>query len=452
LGADASVTEHFAYLASNGMAQSGGQLTVTVHGANDAPEAGLLLSGQEAESGVPFTYTLPTGSFYDVDDGDVLSYSATLDNGDPLPTWLTFDPATQTFTGTPGDDDAGNLQLTVTATDLAGASSSQNFTLDVTADDDPGDPETPIIVPDSAEIFEDSLALTGNVLSNDSNPGTVMSFQIDGNATVYNAGQTATIAGVGALTLNGNGDYSFTPVQDYSGLAPQVMYNTSSGSSATLDVTVLPVADTPDVVVTLGQPEHAPGDITTIDWTNAKTTDQGFKVEAFTNLRLDLDQTNAAEGKFVFDRSGLTPADTSIGIENAVQSFGSSAYSSVYRNSSGPGGNEISQSGTSQTPENWRSELIRVTFDQPVTSATVQFAWLNNTEHAQYAAYDVNGDVVASGTTIGESNAGNTMEEIQSTGDAMISAIEFFTPGPYGGGGERDDFLIGFIEYGYFDQ
>ena len=184
---------------------------------------------------------------------------------------------------------------------------------------------------------------------------------------------------------------------------------------------------------------------TMIDWTNVKTTDQGFKVEAFTNLRLDVGQTNAAEGKFVFDRSGLTASG--IGVENFVQGFGSDAYSSVYQNSSAPGTDEISQSGTSQTPENWRSELVRVTFDQPVTSATVQFAWLAIAERAQYVAYDVNGNVAASGVAAGISDASDVFCEIQITGNSAISFIEFFAPGPYGGGGNSDDFLIHSIQF-----
>ncbi|WP_309269906.1 calcium-binding protein [Azonexus sp.] len=417
------------------------QVSLLVNNVNDAPEIGTLLVDQQAKQDTSFTYTLPAGSFYDVDVGDVLTYTATLDNGDPLPDWLTFDAVTQTFTGTPANGDVGKLQLRVTATDLAGASASQSFTLDVMSD---GDPQLPITAPDTASVLEDSVVI-GNVLANDTNPGTVASFRIDGDPAVYTAGQTATIA-EGTLTIDSHGDYTFMPAQDYSGLVPQVTYTTSSGLSSTLDITVIPVADAPVVTVTLGELETPTGNITTIDWTNAKTTSNGFTMQAFTNLRLDLDQSNAAEGKFVFDRSRLV--SSGVGVESGtIKGFGSSDNSSLYQNSSGPGANEISQSGTKVTPEDWRSELVRVTFDQSVVSATVQFAWLAILEHAQYVAYAENGDVVVSGIVNGESDASTALREINIAGNSTIKSIEFFAPGPYAGGANTDDFLIYSIQF-----
>lgn len=43
--------------------------------------------------------------------------AASLAGGDPLPTWLSFDDATQTFSGTPPADFHGSLDLTVAASD-----------------------------------------------------------------------------------------------------------------------------------------------------------------------------------------------------------------------------------------------------------------------------------------------------------------------------------------------
>ena len=58
--------------------------------------------------------------------------SATLADGSPLPAWLSFDPATQTFSGTPLNDDVGALTIRVTATDTSGATATQDFTVTVT--------------------------------------------------------------------------------------------------------------------------------------------------------------------------------------------------------------------------------------------------------------------------------------------------------------------------------
>ena len=57
-----------------------------------------------------------------------LTCSATLQDGSALPTWLQFDAATRTFSGTPGPADE-SIDVKVTATDSHNASVSDTFTL-----------------------------------------------------------------------------------------------------------------------------------------------------------------------------------------------------------------------------------------------------------------------------------------------------------------------------------
>ncbi|MFN3356830.1 MAG: tandem-95 repeat protein, partial [Pseudomonas sp.] len=70
---------------------------------------------------------------------------------------------------------------------------------------------------------------------------TVASFTVNG--TSYTAGTTATIASVGTITIATNGEYTFTPVQDFNGAVPQIGYTTNTGSSSTLNVTIAAVDD-----------------------------------------------------------------------------------------------------------------------------------------------------------------------------------------------------------------
>ncbi len=104
---------------------------------NDAPMADSPLPAQRVLEDAMFSYVLATDSFRDIDAGDVLGLSATLENGDPLPDWLFFDAQTKTFSGTPANGDVGMLQVCVTATDLAGESASQVFALTVANTNDP---------------------------------------------------------------------------------------------------------------------------------------------------------------------------------------------------------------------------------------------------------------------------------------------------------------------------
>ncbi|WP_334156678.1 DUF4347 domain-containing protein [Oryzomicrobium sp.] len=83
-----------------------------------------------ATESVPFNVTLPANTFTD-SDGDTLTYRATRADGSPLPTWLHFDPATRTFSGTPEGGDIGDLSIKVTATDGGYHPASATFTLRV---------------------------------------------------------------------------------------------------------------------------------------------------------------------------------------------------------------------------------------------------------------------------------------------------------------------------------
>ncbi|UBB16003.1 putative Ig domain-containing protein [Comamonas odontotermitis] len=102
---------------------------------NDAPEVGAPLQPYEVVEGAAFSYIVGSNAFVDIDKGDALTLSATGAGGAAIPGWLSFDPATGVFTGTPPAGSAQNLEITVTATDQAGASISQLLTLVI---QDPG--------------------------------------------------------------------------------------------------------------------------------------------------------------------------------------------------------------------------------------------------------------------------------------------------------------------------
>ena len=104
--------------------------TVTINGTNDIPFVTGAVDTQFAQTGVAYSLVLDPGLFDDIDASDTLTLSASLANGDPLPAWLSFDPATGTFSGTPNDDlNALLYRVEVTATDPHGASASTQFWL-----------------------------------------------------------------------------------------------------------------------------------------------------------------------------------------------------------------------------------------------------------------------------------------------------------------------------------
>jgi len=91
--------------------------TLTILDVNEAPIVNIPIADQNLEEADTFTLTIPENTFTDP-DGDTLFFSATLEDGiTPLPNWLTFDPETLTFSGTPTSGDVGIVNVGVFAND-----------------------------------------------------------------------------------------------------------------------------------------------------------------------------------------------------------------------------------------------------------------------------------------------------------------------------------------------
>lgn len=216
--------------------------------------------------------------FKDAVSGSNITYTA-----ENLPKGLIIDPKTGVVSGkidssaSQGGNTGtkGDYKVTITVTDPAGNSSEHEFVWTVTN-------PPPVATDDRQTIDEDTVA-TGNVIkgTNSSNSGggadndpdgdelKVTGFTVAGDPTVYPAGSTVTIAGVGELTLNVNGDYTFTPDKDWNGTVPEVSYSISDGEGGTADaklnITVDPVNDAP-------VPAAAPPDQTNEDASNPTVT------------------------------------------------------------------------------------------------------------------------------------------------------------------------------------
>ncbi|POE11853.1 hypothetical protein BV921_05660 [Pectobacterium odoriferum] len=131
---------------------------LTVTNVNDAPVVSGTVPPQSVAQDSGLNFTLPSGLFTDVDAGDTLTLSATLADGTPLPSWLSFNPATGTFTGTPDNGDVGSLTIKVTATDGSSASVSTTFGLTVTNVNDA--PEVSGTVPPQSVAQDSGLNFT----------------------------------------------------------------------------------------------------------------------------------------------------------------------------------------------------------------------------------------------------------------------------------------------------
>jgi hypothetical protein len=86
-----------------------------------------LITDKVVVKGSTFSYAVS----FSAPNGAPLTYSATLADNSPLPTWLTINPTTGLISGSPASSDVGNLSIKVTATDGAAFSISETFTIRV---------------------------------------------------------------------------------------------------------------------------------------------------------------------------------------------------------------------------------------------------------------------------------------------------------------------------------
>ena len=141
-------------------------LTFDVTPVNDAPTVANPLADQNATAFQAFSYTIPAAAFADVDVGDTLTYSATREDGSALPSWLSFNPNSRTFAGTPSNGDVGAVNVKVTASDGSGESASDVFALTTAV--------TALHAPTISQVTDDVAPVTGAVadggIINDTTP------------------------------------------------------------------------------------------------------------------------------------------------------------------------------------------------------------------------------------------------------------------------------------------
>ncbi|MBA4264331.1 MAG: hypothetical protein C0453_04555, partial [Comamonadaceae bacterium] len=163
-----------------------------------------------------------------------------------------------TLTFVPTPDYNGPVSFTYEVEDGNGGSDTATVTGTVNPVNDP-----PEAVDDGPFTTSANEPLTGNVLGNDSDPDgdplTVTAFTVAGDPTVYPAGTTASMPGVGTLVIQPDGGFTFVPATDYVGPVPSATYTVSDGGAA--DTAVLSFGDVQPgpVPPTVVPPQPTPG-------------------------------------------------------------------------------------------------------------------------------------------------------------------------------------------------
>ncbi len=197
------------------------------------PAAPPIVANQTATQtwteGNAVSFALASNVFTDP-QGESMTYAATLANGSALPTWLTFNAATQTFTGTPPAGSAP-LSIMVTATDTSGVSTSETFTANLVA------PPAPTITSQTANQTwalgqAVNFALAANTFTDP-----------DGEALTYTATQSNGAALPSWLSFNAaTKTFTGTPPMGSTGLSIKVIATDAGGASTSETFTVATAA------------------------------------------------------------------------------------------------------------------------------------------------------------------------------------------------------------------
>ncbi|MCP4183222.1 MAG: tandem-95 repeat protein, partial [Hyphomicrobiales bacterium] len=221
--------------ASDGEYAAEAQFNLVIAPVNDAPSTDTIIIDQSITEDQVFSFDLPADAFSDI-DGDNLTITVAMPNGDPLPAWLTFNGST--FSGTPPQDyntaNSGPLGVVVTASD-GELETSQTFDLDVTAVDDPVTLANPLSDQSSDEDQLFSYTLPEEVF-----------VDVDGDALTVAASLDDGSALPTWLSFDG-ATFSGTPPQDFNGLI-DLQLIASDGNSQAVDeftLTISPVNDAP---------------------------------------------------------------------------------------------------------------------------------------------------------------------------------------------------------------
>ena len=212
---------------------------LTINNANDAPVLDIPIPNQVASEDTAFEFILPADTFSDPDNGDVLTYIATLANGSDLPTWLTFNPDTLTFSGTPTNGDVGTLDITITATDISGAQVNDTYQFTVENTNDAPTLDTPIA----------DQTVTENTVFEFTIPADTFSDPDIGDTLTYSATLTDGAALPNWLIFDATTlTFSGTPTNNNIGILDIIVTVTDASgaiSSDTYQLTINDVADGP---------------------------------------------------------------------------------------------------------------------------------------------------------------------------------------------------------------
>ncbi|MEJ2471728.1 MAG: Ig-like domain-containing protein [Desulfuromonadales bacterium] len=197
----------------------------------------------DAIRGILSNDTDPEGEAIQITNVSVLPPSVTVNSSDGS---LTIENLIEAYRSLGDGEESDPITFQYTISDPEGLTDTANVSIVFIGVNDLADGDESVTTPEDTPV-------SGNVLDNvddpDGDPTSVVDFTVDG--TTYDAGDTATISGVGTLVIESDGTFTFSPAPGYNGPVPDASYTVSDGIdtvTSTLRVAITSVNDLPDAV------------------------------------------------------------------------------------------------------------------------------------------------------------------------------------------------------------
>lgn len=193
---------------------------IPINVVNVAPVAGTF-SNRTVPQNTPFSFSFPANTF--TDPGDILTYTARLSNNTVLPSWISFNPSTRTFSTFANVANGTVITVRITAIDSYGVTAFRDFNVTV---------NTAIAIISNIEVKQNIrpvfignnkyiIGVELDAANNTNLQATLFNFNTQGtdkisaisNAKLYytaNNGDFKAVNQFGATQVNPNGDFSFT--------------------------------------------------------------------------------------------------------------------------------------------------------------------------------------------------------------------------------------------------
>ena len=186
---------------------------ITVTAINDTPTVANAIADQSAPEDAAFSFQFNSNVFNDVDAGNTLTYSVT----SALPTWLSFDAASRTFSGTPAQSDIGHVDVTLRATDGSATFVEDTFRITTANTNDAPTVANAIADQSATEDAAFSFQFASNVF-NDVDVGDTLTYSVTSTLPAWLSFDAATRTFSGT-PLNANVGFVDVTVQASDGTA-----------------------------------------------------------------------------------------------------------------------------------------------------------------------------------------------------------------------------------------